>query len=654
MMLQAGDEQANQNPRLPNADLRRIARLARTTASRLRLSRALHAATAVLPLPLCICIIVLAVIKIQALGWAASRPWLIVAALAFLSVIAVAFYELVRKRPRYEGALALDRHYGLHDRLANALSFAALPSSQRTPLMEMAIDDALKHARDLKPRKAAPFSWPRDTLLCLGLLACLTFLSLLEVRTYRIATSAETIDAVNLSADDIDFFRDASKDLSSRDQGPEMRAAIDRFNQLVEDLANERLDRTEAFRRMQALEKDLLKGTAADRKALEDGLSQIADELRRSDLSRPAADALKNKDLAGAEKALRDLAQRLKKGENAANKAELDRLRLALERAGKNNKERLAALEKQRADLASERDSLLRRKREGADAGTSEEDQRLLRKKDRALERLDRDLEQQRAAQRQLDRLERELAQAAADLLRDLGLSASDLDKGAEDVNRMAREQMTEQEREELRKRIQELRELIRQHGQGGKVRMARLQRFSQHARGQRGQGNGGQPGQGDGTEQEGKGQRADQSGGQVWVVGPDGKQILITRGSGSSASSSGGQGSSGAGDRPGGDGQQGGGKSWGTGHDANLAGKATHSKMGTEDAYATGIDTGEGGNRSEVIYGAADRGFVGKKYKQVFTEYHTVAERSMSKEDVPAGYRFYIQRYFQLIRPRD
>jgi hypothetical protein len=75
---------------------------------------------------------------------------------------------------------------------------------------------------------------------------------------------------------------------------------------------------------------------------------------------------------------------------------------------------------------------------------------------------------------------------------------------------------------------------------------------------------------------------------------------------------------------------------------------------MGTEDVGAQAADTGQGANRSEVIAGAAERGFVGKGYKQVFTEYHTVAERAIGKEDVPPGYRFYVQRYFQLIRPRE
>ena len=70
------------------------------------------------------------------------------------------------------------------------------------------------------------------------------------------------------------------------------------------------------------------------------------------------------------------------------------------------------------------------------------------------------------------------MAKAAADLMRELGLSADDLDQAAEDLNRLQQEQLSDKDKEQLRKRLQELRELIRQQGQGGKKRLARLLRF--------------------------------------------------------------------------------------------------------------------------------------------------------------------------------
>jgi hypothetical protein len=75
---------------------------------------------------------------------------------------------------------------------------------------------------------------------------------------------------------------------------------------------------------------------------------------------------------------------------------------------------------------------------------------------------------------------------------------------------------------------------------------------------------------------------------------------------------------------------------------------------MGTQDVQAQAVDTQEGPSNSEVILSAAERGFKGKPYKKVYTDYRTVAEQQINKDKIPDGYRFYVHRYFQLIRPRE
>jgi hypothetical protein len=121
-------------------------------------------------------------------------------------------------------------------------------------------------------------------------------------------------------------------------------------------------------------------------------------------------------------------------------------------------------------------------------------------------------------------------------------------------------------------------------------------------------------------------------------------------RGSGSgqgSGQGAGQNGGDGAGDSPGS-------HNWGNGHDEHLQGGATASKGGTEDTQVEGHDTGQGASRSEVIQGAAERGFASRGYTKVYREYHTVAEEALGKDEIPGGYRFYVKRYFQLIRPRE
>jgi hypothetical protein len=189
------------------------------------------------------------------------------------------------------------------------------------------------------------------------------------------------------------------------------------------------------------------------------------------------------------------------------------------------------------------------------------------------------------------------------------------------------------------------MRELMRQQGKGGKDQMQRLQRFGQRARGQGGSGEG----HGAGEEPGGKSGGQKQDGPLRLGNGSGGPSVEIpvpqtARGEGQQA----------AGDKPGSGTEPGAGKRAGTGHDPNLTGAATDLKGKTVDVTAAGADTGQGTASSQVIYGAAERGFVGRGYKQVFTDYQTVAEQALSQDEIPSGYRFYVRRYFQLIRPRD
>ena len=595
------------------------------------------------------------------------------AALVVLALIAV----MLRRLSPGAGTIALDRHHKLNDRLTSALAFEAIAATERSALMEVAIDDACEHASHLSPSKAAPLRTPRDLVAPLALGLGVAALAMLYVpRGIVIAPQEKQIDALAMSPDDIELFRDAARALVRPDQSPEMKAAVEKFNQLIEDIANKRLDRTEAFRKMEAIERELLTGAEADAKEFEEALKDVAEELKKSDLSKPLAESLEKKNLEQAQKDLKALAEQLKSGKKP-DKAALDKLRQALAKAAERKKEALAAVNEKRNEAREDLLQKKNKKKDDPDAGPKDpQEDRLLKKKERELERLDREAEQKERAGRQLERLDRELSQAAQDLMKDLGLSAKDLEQAAEDINRMQQEQMSQKEKEELRQRLEELREQIRQQGQAGAKRMARMMKFGKRARGSSGKGQkgdgdkGDQPGDDqeaqdgepkDGEGKDGKDGKDGQGKGagkaQQWVIGPGGKKILIPgMGPGSGPGDTPGMG---AGAGQGGEGKDGpgagqGGKEAGTGHDGNLAGKRTDLKSGTSDVQQQGLDTQQGPSRSEVILSAAERGFKGSGYKKVFKEYHTTAEQQINKDTVPDGYRSYVHRYFQLIRPRE
>jgi hypothetical protein len=90
-----------------------------------------------------------------------------------------------------------------------------------------------------------------------------------------------------------------------------------------------------------------------------------------------------------------------------------------------------------------------------------------------------------------------------------------------------------------------------------------------------------------------------------------------------------------------------------GDSHDPNVSGAPSHISARHVDARVHG-QIGAGPSRSETILGAADRGFAQTGYRQVYGDYTSVVEEVMSKHEVPPGYRYYVKRYFELIRPRE
>jgi hypothetical protein len=631
--------------------LRLLERMARASALRLRIQRGLGRFAWLLPLPVLYALGCVTYVK--AARATLGPAWIVAGALLLALPVVAALSAFFGRRPRWEGSLALDQRHDAKDRVTNALSFAALPPGERSSLVEAAIEDGVAFAERSKPkpRRAVPLRLPRELWLSAALGAALVFIAVLEVRVERLVPAPSAGNALMLAPDDVELFRDLADELSDKVKDPEVQASVARFNQLLEDVAERRLDRAEVFRRLAKLEQELSKSLEADRAALEQAMTELAQELKKSDLSKPAGEALEQQQLADAEQALKELAERLRKKNAPPTRAELDRLRKALEKASKTSEGRAERLERERESAERKRRQLLKKKQDGKKLSPAE--QRELGELERRLERLERETNRANRTRKELSELDRELAEAAKQLMQDMGAedmnrSAEHLERGAQDLNRMAREQLSDEQKRELLERMKQLSEVLRQGGKGGQERMRQLMRFAERARG--GQP---RPGQGD-QKAQGQGKMVPLGAGQSLegplVLGPGGMGTPLP-GPGQSSGAGQAKGS-------GKDGEQGsgpaGGKDFGTGHDPNVKGDATSLEGQTRDVTAVAADTGEGSASAEVIYGAAERGFVGRGYRNVYTDYRTVAERVLERDEVPAGYRFYVQRYFQLIRPRE
>lgn len=529
----------------------------------------------------------------------------------------------LRNVPPLLAAQLLDRAYGLADRLANAVAFRALPPSERTPMMTAALADAEEHARRiaLEPRRALRWHWPVETAYAAVMAVLALIVGFMEFRTpvtvHGTTTAATVRDPLVLTEDDIEAFREFVRDMEQRSNSEEVRRALDRFQQFIEQVAEQRLDRQEAFRRLQALQEALEQGQQNDREALRDALRQIGERFQRYDVTRPIGEALRRNDPRAASEAMRNLAQQLRN--DRLSRQQRQELQQALQQAlqRQNNQELQQALQRAREEV----ERLLRQQRERQ---LTDDERRMLHQRQRELERLQGQQQRQEQQRRQLARLDRAMSQAMQDLLRDLAQAAQDLDQGAEDLHRMADEQLSEQDLAGLRQQLEELRQRMRQqNGQNGQRQRLRLERFAGRARG------GSTPG------------------------GSRTLPLLLLRGGGGqsipvpSTGQSSQQGTDRQGSTPGG-------VQAGTEHDERIRGAATSLQARLRTVQVTGQRRGDGPTRAQVIRTAAQEGFTSQDYRRVHAEYWEHAREVVHAGDVPPGYRSYVRRYFQLIRPRE
>jgi hypothetical protein len=88
--------------------------------------------------------------------------------------------------------------------------------------------------------------------------------------------------------------------------------------------------------------------------------------------------------------------------------------------------------------------------------------------------------------------------------------------------------------------------------------------------------------------------------------------------------------------------------------HDENSRGAAVQTAQANQMVQVHGQQTGNGPSRSQVIRTAAADGFANRPYRQVYSPYWDRAREVLHQGEVPPGYRSYVRRYFQLIRPRE
>ncbi|MEM6958386.1 MAG: hypothetical protein AAF645_22075, partial [Myxococcota bacterium] len=470
----------------------RLLRALAAVRRRIRLQRAINSGFAFFVVAFGVAAVALTLVKTGGLDESKARlAFVLAAALPFVGALIGALRPI---RPLLAAQL-LDRAHGLHSRIANALEFSE--ASERTAFMDAAIEDAAAHTDSLKPKAAMTLRLPQDWAVAIALAAGLAAVATLEVVEREAVALPPSLEPLLIDADSLEGF-ERTLDPVMRDEelDEDVLQVAQSLNSILEDMADRRLDRAEALRRIQQLETQLAEGRPADPEALDRSLEEVGRELERASIAEAASEALQEHDAETAADAVEELANELENDPPSAR--ELDRLREALERAAREDE---ARQEEELQQEEEELESLLRQREESPPE--SQEEESLLRRQRRRLERLRRDRQELQEQRRRLERLRRDMRDTAEQLnrnARDPQQASESLRRMAEELNRMAREQMSEEQRERLQRQMQQLREMIRrarqqqQNGQGGQQGQQgqgqgqgqnRLRRFTLSANGQ-------------------------------------------------------------------------------------------------------------------------------------------------------------------------
>lgn len=441
-------------------------------------------------------------------------------------------------------------------------------------------------------------------------------------------------DRVAMDEDDLAFSRDLLQDLKQTAadmQDPELREFADKVEALLDQADRGEISKEQLLDELARAEKAYMDGAKPEEvdHAMAE-LQKTGKELKKEELTQPLGEALAQGDLAKAQEEMKKLAEKLEQGElndkqraeaaralekasqafdkrDAAQQAELDKkLAKAKAEQAKAEKERDQARTDEEKQRAEQKVEDRRRKTAALEKQKQEQDESEQR---RTLKRLHRNMkkaaEEMRADQQQQDN-RRQASRTMEDMARDTGKVDSDRRK-------VAHQQKTQSQLDDLR---EAMRRAKKGGAQGAKDRFGKNRRnkdFERRARGGRGsksawQRGQGKPGQGQGQQGQGQGQNGQ-----------------------------------GQGQQPG--------DGYGEGTDPDLMGDPTARQGNTKDEDLQGA-RGKGPSTRETILSAAQKGFSSQSYRQVYGRYKSIVEEVIRAEKVPSGYKFYVKKYFQKIKP--
>lgn len=574
---------------------------------------------------------------------------------ATLGVVAiVAVLGAMRRFPTHMVATKIDRASNLSDRLATACAFEEHLAREGEPvdpetleLMRLAIADGARATQGAHVKAATPFKKPAETGPALAFVSIAALIALLiYVPSFWLTTAAgehvtneiakknagpDEADKIALDEEDIAYNQDLLDELkrTARETGDEhLEKFAKEIEELLADAQMGKISKQEMLEKLAKAEKEYNEGLDKNIDESMKELEKTGKELKKEQLTKELGKALEKGDMEKAAEEMEKLAKKLEN--NELNDKQKQKLAQALDKAAEKFDQRQKNEQKnQDQQIQQTKQSIDKLKEKLARAKTEREKNQLsrqLQRQKRELKKLQRKKQEQEksASKRELKQLHRNMKEAAKNMQKKGQQSRRQASKRMRDMKRNTgkvsadKRRMTNQRKvaSQMRDLKDAMRRAKRQGSRGPKDRFGRNKRNSDFRR--RAQG--------------GKGDR------DSWKPGQNGQGKP-------------GQGKNGKNGKNGKMAGKGGQKP-GDGHDPDLLGDPTKMSGDTKDESLQGIQ-GKGPSTRETILTAAEKGFSGQSYKKVYTRYTTQVEEVINAEKVPAGYKYYIKKYFKMIKPQ-
>jgi len=634
----------------------RLKRIIHRTAFRLKLQRIAERTATTGLLAVVTLMLGLYYLKTGVLDW--SDMWVFGLIAAAWLVTGVVWGLTVRDSAAAVAA-RVDAACGLHNALSSALLFSQgikeAPDDQK-PFMEAEIRRAKMVMDQASSRKAVPFRWPRDSVPLTVLLASLVGFAAMRIprqEASAVQPRPRVVTQPKIHIDDalVREYQEELFDLTEQAHklnDKKLEKFLRQQQKLLDDLKRGKLSKKDFLKRYDRLMKQFGKRQEQLGRNIEkmnELLSKAGKQFEKSKLTKRLAQALEAKNMDQAAKEMQRLLRKLQSGKmtNAQKRQLRKTLRKAAEVLQKNKLARQLdqALRRQEQHIKEQlnrMDKQIRRAKEQArkaanPAQRKQMERRLnqLKNRRRKMQRHRQRLAQQRRA---LQMLQRQMKQTAGQKT-DPKLMA-ELQKLMRQMQRYRHQVARSNARSQAKMSLKDLRELLKRLRAQKPGRKGRINDFFNRARGRR-RGQGGRDGRsGRRPGSRGQGGRRPAGLGPIQLQPGGTRPGGLQRGQGRNGHQGRGQGGRKAGTQPGGD----------------VHGRPTSLDGERHDRYVHGREQ-KGPSADQVFRGAADKGFTSANYRKLYVRYRKLQKQILQEENIPPGYRYYVRRYFKLIRPR-